>query len=117
MTQLEELEQRIYDDGILIIKGNGLPFSALAINAERKAILLNLSAFQTDSQKYVALTHEYFHLKDNTMYHINTDYACVREREKENHRKMVRELVPMSVLFPLLEMGLYDFEIADKQCE
>jgi len=38
----------------------------------------------------------------------------VREREIENHRKTVRELVPMSVLFPLLEMGLYDFEIADK---
>jgi hypothetical protein len=118
MTQLELLEQELFEHDISLFVDKSNRFHALSLRVcGHKIISINLPYNILDRQKRTVILHEYYHLKhESSLYDFNTSLQARRYRETRIHRTMIKEVLPPTLLRAYLEAGKQDFEIAEDLC-
>lgn len=125
MTVVEELIQKLYDEGIETIehpllgsaKAACLLFNTFDEDVTRKYIIVDEKKIDNSKEEFYEIAHEEMHLEypEETMYKLNEPYYIKKTKEMRCRKRMAKKYLPKENLFNLIYIEhLEVYEIADR---
>ena len=108
MTRYEQLQDKIHNSDIVCeyTASNGLIAHSIRVDGDY-GIFFNENAFDSQSERYVALTHEYKHCKTGYMYNVSSPLLTMNICEAKAWRHTIEEIIPFNELIDVILTFVY----------
>lgn len=115
LSKLEQIEDKIINDGILLSEISTSSVKAASIKSDSNyAIFFDTKKFENSTEEYVALAHEYYHVKENAFYTFDDTLRTMKRREFKANFALIQDLIPVNKLISLLSQNYDKYEIAEE---